>query len=73
MTPILPLSLFAASKCLDARMTTVMTGAYRYFRIQKALTVGRFPPARQTLALINGPLMAIIIVTFGVLVGTRQA
>jgi len=48
-------------------------GTYRYFRIQKALTVGRFPPARQTLVLINGPLMAIVIVIFGVLVGTRQA
>jgi len=51
----------------------LMIGAYRYFRIQKALTVGRFPPARQTMALINGSLMAVVIVIFGVLVGTRQA
>jgi hypothetical protein len=48
------------------------TGAYRYFRIQKALTVGRFPPARRTMALINGLLIAVVIVVFGVLVAIRQ-
>jgi len=47
-------------------------GGYRYFRIQKALTTGRFPPARRSMALISGLLISIVIVVFGVLVGVKQ-
>ncbi|KAF9521208.1 hypothetical protein BS47DRAFT_1335329 [Hydnum rufescens UP504] len=42
-------------------------GAYRYFKIQHALTIGRFPPARKSTALITCLVVAIIVVAFGVL------
>jgi cadmium resistance protein CadD (predicted permease) len=49
-----------------------IAGVNRYFRIQYALTVNQFPPARKTVAFISTVLVAIVAIVFGVLVGVPR-
>ncbi|KAI5121054.1 hypothetical protein M0805_008571 [Coniferiporia weirii] len=44
-------------------------GSTRYFRVQAALIVGKFPPARHAIMLIFAILFLIISVVFGILAG----
>lgn len=72
-TVLPPIHFFAISvKHYYRCQHTDYAGGYRYFRIQKALTTGRFPPARKSMALISGLLISIVIIVFGVLVGVKQ-
>ncbi|QRV77552.1 hypothetical protein RhiJN_05567 [Ceratobasidium sp. AG-Ba] len=50
-------------------LVVLALGVNRYFRIQHALTVNQFPPARKTVAFISTVLAAIVAIVFGVLVG----
>jgi len=50
----------------------LLIGAWRYFRIQSALKVGEFPPARRTVGLLSAILVVIVAITFGFLVGVAQ-
>ncbi|KAH7337049.1 hypothetical protein B0J17DRAFT_574079 [Rhizoctonia solani] len=53
-------------------MAVLALGVNRYFRIQHALTLNKFPPARKTVAFISTVLAAIVAVVFGILVGVPR-
>ncbi|CAE6473524.1 unnamed protein product [Rhizoctonia solani] len=53
-------------------MAVLALGVNRYFRIQHALTMNKFPPARKTVAFISTVLAAIVAVVFGILVGVPR-
>lgn len=50
-------------------LAVLALGVNRYFRIQYALTLNQFPPARKTVAFISTVLVAIVAIVFGILVG----
>lgn len=50
----------------------IIAGVNRYFRIQYALTVNQFPPARKTVAFTSTVLVATVAIVFGVLVGVPR-
>ncbi|KAF8334689.1 uncharacterized protein EI90DRAFT_3049860 [Cantharellus anzutake] len=62
--------LGAATVCIGIIVLGI--GAQRYFRVQHALTKGRFPPARISMGIISSLLVTTVAVTFGVLLGVRR-
>ncbi|CAE6404094.1 unnamed protein product [Rhizoctonia solani] len=53
-------------------MAVLALGVTRYFRVQHALTLNKFPPARKTVAFISTVLAAIVAIVFGILVGVPR-
>ncbi|CAE6449786.1 hypothetical protein ACGC1H_005588 [Rhizoctonia solani] len=53
-------------------MAVLTLGVTRYFRVQHALTLNKFPPARKTVAFISTVLAAIVAIVFGILVGVPR-
>ncbi|KAF8574322.1 hypothetical protein K439DRAFT_1642297 [Ramaria rubella] len=47
-------------------------GVMRYFKIQRAMTEGKFPVARNTVVMITVVLAALVAVTFGMLIGVSR-
>lgn len=47
-------------------------GSIRYFRVQKALISGKFPPAHKTVIFVSTVLAVLVAVLFGVLVAVPR-
>jgi hypothetical protein len=54
-------------------MAVLAIGVTRYFSIQSALTRGKFPVARVTVAAITTGLSVLVILVFSVLVAVKRS